>query len=167
MSDSPIFNQLNAEFTVKDKSYDDLVNWSVPEFVWDPTRPVVQLDRQTPRGVKFAKVMTLSDTFDREARSDASEIKLGDVSHVVDVNYASGLVEHYVKSTEDLVTGRFLQDYIDQVGTEFAKHHPLAVVTDMHTEMNADGSTTVIVEAVQPITPVMSLSERNTAKPME
>lgn len=133
MSDSPIFDQLVQSRVPMDKTYDQWVKFEVPEFEWDPSRSVVQLDK--PKiGVNFARPKTFST---KEIQGETANF------------------------------GRLIQDYVSQVGQSFAENHPLAVVTDMHTETNEDGSATVVIEAVQPITSVQPLSERNTAQPME
>jgi hypothetical protein len=90
------------------------------------------------------------------------------VPQFTDAQPRVGIVSQYVKSTGDVMPiGDIVRDYIARVGKEFAEHHPLAVVTDMHTEMNDDGSATMVVEAVQPITTVKPLSEKDAANPME
>jgi hypothetical protein len=157
--DSVMFNQLAAEYAIKGESYDDLVNWSVPEFEWDPTRRVVQLDKPRKRGVNITKVKAATDAFD---------VKLSDVPQITDAQSRTGRVSQYVKSTDGILSiGDIVHDYISMVGQDFAANHPLAVVTDMHSETNDDGSVTVVYEAVQPITSVKPLSEKNTANPME
>lgn len=148
LQDSPIFDQISEEFAAKGAVYNDLVNWTAPEFEWDPSRSVVQLDKQKTTGIKLAKVQPL-------AQAPLSESSKQMVEQVVKMD----------ASAADF--GRILQDYVSQVGKSFAEHYPLAIVTDSHTEMNADGSATVVFEAIQPITSVMPPSERNTAQPME
>lgn len=141
MSDSPIFDQLIEEFAAKGAVYEEFIRFITPEFEWDPNRPVVQLDKKPKTGVKFAKTPARGI----EIHSFAKET----------------LEESQKKASTDF--GRLIQDYVAQVGQSFAERHPLAMVTDMHTEVNDDNSATLVIEAVQPITSVMPLSERNSA----
>jgi hypothetical protein len=56
MSDSPIFDQLVQSRVPMGQTYEQWVKFEVPEFVWDPSRSVVQLDKQTVgKGVRFSK----------------------------------------------------------------------------------------------------------------
>jgi len=56
MSDSPIFRQLVTEFAAKGAVYEEFVRFTTPEFVWDPSRPVVQLDKRSKgKGLNFDK----------------------------------------------------------------------------------------------------------------
>ena len=136
MSDSPIFDQLQAEYALREQSFESLSKWSTPAFRWTGSD---RNDQSTKRpGVKLGK--TIGSWIDTE--------------HIEAQSATTGF-------------GRLIQDYVSQVGQSFADQHPLAVVTDMHTETNDDGSATVVFEAVQPITSVMPLSERNSAEPME
>lgn len=140
MSDSPIFDQIVNEFAAEGVVYEEFVRFTTPTFEWEP-KPVVQLDKQTT-GVKLAEVSLNPRP---ELLQDAKEAD----SHTADF-------------------GRLVQDYVSQVGQSFAEQHPLAIVTDASFETNPDGnSTTLVIEAVKPITPVKSLSERNSAQLME
>ncbi len=156
--DSPIFNQLNSEFAAEGKAYEELVYWSVPEFV--PWRPVVQLDRQSRRGVNIKKHIR------RGSHCSCGVVWPCTIGAETETDkMLRDEVARKLLSPPD--SDSLLQEYVARVGREFAAHHPLAVVTDMHTEMNNDGSATVIFEAVQPITSVLPLSEKDAANPME
>ena len=139
MSDSPIFDKLNTEYALREKSYEKISKWSTPAFRWTGSSHV---DQKTRTGVKLAKVTGIND------RPELLE-------------------EHKEAENATRDFGRLIQDYVSQVGQSFAEQHPLAIVTDSHYESNNDGSATVVIEAVQPITSVMPLSERNSAEPME
>lgn len=168
MSDSPIFDQLVQSRVPMDKTYDQWVKFEVPEFEWDPSRSVVQLDKPKT-GVNFARPipfhnLALAAIASGEGFSDGHPMSIapGIINDRPEL-----LTERKEIQGETANFGRLIQDYVSQVGQSFAENHPLAVVTDMHTETNEDGSATVVIEAVQPITSVQPLSERNTAQPME
>ena len=171
MSDSPIFDQLAAEYADKEKSYEQISKWSTPAFRWTGKDHGVQLGKQSSKsGVRFGKVVpiqlpeitapSVTDTFSMELP--------GGITPWVDES-AKQLIENARSMTEKASAGfgRLIQDYVSQVGRSFAETHPLAIVTDMHSEANDDGSATVVIEAVQPLTSVKPLSERNSAEPME
>lgn len=163
MSESPIFDQLVAEFSDKGSVYEEFVKFTTPEFVWDPDRPVVQLDKQPKstlgKGVKFAKSSETSMEL-TIAMEDWPQPKKA-VGTWMDLK----TVPEPAEPSTDF--GRLIQDYVSQVGRSFAEQHPLAIVTDMRTEVNDNNSATLVIEAVQPITSVKPLSEREPAEPME
>jgi len=139
MSDSPIFSQLVREFAAKGAVYDDFIKWSTPAFEWAP-RHVVQLDKQKKLGMK--------------PQSLAGALGLG---------------------TETAIKGRLeaqqieqrIQNYISEVGRDFAEQHPSAVVNGVSFETYDDGSVAIAIEATQPIDSVMPFPGRYTAQRME
>lgn len=165
MSDSPIFSQLNIEFAAKGAAYEDLVRFSTPAFFWG-SRFVVQLDKQP-----MPALPTVGETFSLELpKRQTLDFKKPQPL------WADKLASEgeYVTSPEltdvDSPTvsfGQLISDYVAQVGQSFADQHPLAIVTDTSFEKNDDGGMTMTIEAVQPITSVQPLSERNSASPME
>jgi hypothetical protein len=180
MSNSPIFSQLASEFAAEGKTYDSLVQWSTPAFRWSGSNHVVQLDKQTS-GVSLEKAgMFAAEGFISGLTAGVQPLSAKQLParvHV-DVLEASGVVFDELSqqrlleakeaaSDDTLNFGTLINDYIAQMGKSFADAHPLAVVTDMRSEQNADGSVAVVIEAVQPITSVMPLSERSPAQPME
>jgi hypothetical protein len=180
MSDSPIFSQLATEFAAKGAKYEDLVQWSTPAFRWSGSDYVVQLDKPKS-GISLEKLgMYAAEGFISGLTAGVQPLSAKQLPARVhaDVLEASGVTfdassqkmlqeAREAASDDTLNFGTLISDYIAQVGKSFAKAHPLAVVTDMHSEQNADGSVAVVIEAVQPITSVQPLSERNTAEPME
>lgn len=54
MSDSPIFDQLATQFAAKGAVYEEFARFTTPEFEWDPSRPVVPLDKPS-KGVRIDK----------------------------------------------------------------------------------------------------------------
>lgn len=165
MSNSPIFSQLASEFASEGKTYDSLVRWSTPAFRWSGPDYVVQLDKQ-PKGISLEKAgMFAAEGFISGLTAGVQPLSAKQLAHWTPANVPQKPVE---ESSEDTMNfGRLLSDYVAQVGKSFAQAHPLAMVTDTHTEINDDGSATVVFEAVQPITSVMPLSERSSAQPME
>lgn len=167
MSDSPIFDQIVSEFAAKGAVYEEFIKWSTPAFRWTGSEYVVQLDHQTRTGVKLDKPLS-AKVLSTWVHSDVLEANGIEVPQITGINDRPELLEEH-KEAENATAnfGRLIQDYVSQMGQSFAAQHPLAIVTDMHLESNDDGSATVVIEAVQPITSVMPLSERNTAEPME
>lgn len=155
MSNSPIFDQLVTEFAAKGTVYDEFVKWSAPAFMWTPQH-VVQLDKQPKTGVNFVRP--------KELLTEA--VELLSVPKVTGINDRPELLSEHIDVGDEYV-GRVFQDYIAKVGEEFYAKNPTSVITDIHLEPNGDGSSTVVIEAVKPITSVKPLSERNTAQPME
>jgi hypothetical protein len=158
MSDSPIFDRLVTQFAARGAVYEEFARFTTPEFVWTP-RTVVQLDRPS-KGVRIKKDRPLAaKVLSSWVHKDVLEANGIVVPECTDENKESG------NATSDF--GRLIQNYVSQVGESFAERHPLAMVTDMHLEQNNDGSATVVIEGVQPITSVKPLSEREPAEPME
>jgi hypothetical protein len=180
MSNSPIFSQLASEFASEGKTYDSLVRWSTPAFRWSGPDYVVQLDKQ-PKGISLEKAgMFAAEGFISGLTAGVQPLSTKQLPAVVhaDVLEAAGVEfdepsqkrlqeAREMASDNTLNFGTLISDYVAQVGKSFAESHPLAVVTDMRSEQNADGSVAVVIEAVQPITSVKPLSERSSAQPME
>jgi hypothetical protein len=191
MSDSPIFDQLVSEFAAKGAVYEEFTKWSTPAFRWTGSEYAAQQTKG--RGIRLSK--TQSQTFpglvmDTKAKElleraepllarkigmwvhqdvlEANGVEIEPPPAVTGINDRPELLEEH-KAIQDSAEGfgLLLQNYVAQVGQSFAETHPLAIVTDMTLEANADDSTTLVIGAVQPITPVKPLSERNTAQPTE
>lgn len=180
MSNSPIFSQLASEFAKEGKTYDSLVRWSTPAFRWSGSDYVVQLDKPKT-GISLDKAgMYAAEGFISGVTAGVQPLsaKVLPTRVPLDVLEAAGvefdepsqerLQEAREAASDDTLDfGTLISDYVAQVGRSFAEAHPLAVVTDMRSEKNDDGSVAVVIEAVQPITSVKPLSERSPAEPME
>lgn len=169
MSDSPIFDQLFRERSCG-KSWDQFFKFPASAFRWSGcSKTGVKLTRTESSFVQYDETAKrLLEEYAYQAGGEYHARKIGTWVHA-DVLEANGV--NYVVEGETGKTGNFghlIQDYVSQVGRSFAEQHPLAIVTDMHTEVDENNdSATLVIEAVQPITSVMPLSERDTAEPME
>lgn len=164
MSDSPIFDQLATEYADKEKPYEQISKWSTPAFRWTGKDHGVQPGKS--KGVRLGKDESFGSDLGMVVDTTVRDL-LG-FPPVTGINDRSELLEEHRKAEKASAGfGRLIQDYVSQVGRSFAETHPLAIVTDMHAEANDDGSATVVIEAVQPLTSVKPLSERNSAEPME
>lgn len=147
MSDSPIFDRLVSEFAAKGAAYEEFIKWSAPAFVWTPQH-VVQLDKQPKTGVRLDKLL--------------------EVPKVSGINPNPELLEQYDVSAEVTETfGDMFQRFVVDPLHDFVKDHPGAVITKTDVKKNDDGTMSLVVEGLQPITPIKPLSERNTAELME
>jgi hypothetical protein len=170
MSDSPIFDQLVTEFAAKGAVYEEFTKWSTPAFRWSGSDHAAQQTKG--RGVRLSRTKPLLarkiGMWVHQDVLEANAVEIEPPPAVTGINDRPELLNDH-KKMQALIgdSGLLMQEYIARVGEDFAQQHPLAVVTDMRTEANADDSTTLVIEAVQPITSVKPLSERNTAQPTE
>lgn len=141
MSNSPIFDQLVTQFAARGAVYEEFARFTTPEFEWDPSRPVVQLDKQT-RGVRLGK---------------------GFAVELPEAVKKPAMIEVWKPQPEAATpSGTLLQDFVEQVGKDFAEAHPGAVITKVDVKPNAEDNTlSLVVEGLHPT--VKPLSERNTA----
>lgn len=194
MSESPIFDRLVGEFALRESKFEDFAYFKTPEFVWDPSA-VVQLDRHEPKGVKLKKPQTAVQAYQSALEAAGFTIHQVKEPGVVDpfpgetreplmarslpaMVHRDVLKGHEIVSMEEELLmekidfAQAQEEYMRLVNRErekFFAEHPNAIVTGTKFEENSEGGLTMVIEAVEPrpTTPVVPLSERNTAQPME